>query len=129
MEETMKAQKKILIVDDDPIILELYGHFLLSGGHEVVTAESGEAAMHILQEKHFDIAFIDLNMPGMTGDVLCRKIRSNYPKTICHAISGNHSFPGMDQYEKIGFRSFLQKPVSLNTILEATKITMENISE
>ena len=57
MEKTMKTQKRVLIVDDDPIILELYEHFLLSGGHEVVTAESGETAMQILQEKHFDCLY------------------------------------------------------------------------
>ncbi len=57
MEKTMKTQKRVLIVDDDPIILELYEHFLLSGGREVVTAESGETAMQILQEKHFDCLY------------------------------------------------------------------------
>ena len=48
------------------------------------------------------IAFIDLNMLCMTSNVFCRKIRSSYPKTVCYATSGNHSFPGMDQYENIG---------------------------
>ncbi|OGQ98787.1 MAG: hypothetical protein A2505_06545 [Deltaproteobacteria bacterium RIFOXYD12_FULL_55_16] len=67
---------KILVVDNHPMILKLLSNFLGKEGHEVRTASDGLAALNVLEDYTPDIAFIDLVMPNIGGDKLCRIIRS-----------------------------------------------------
>ena len=71
--------KKILVVDNNPVILRLLTHFLQKEGHSVKTAGDGLSALEVLQSFHPDILIIDLIMPQISGDKLCR-IVSNQPK-------------------------------------------------
>lgn len=69
-------KKKILVVDNHPMILRLMANFLSKEGHQVMTAEDGLAALNLLESFTPDIAFVDLVMPNISGDKLCRIIRS-----------------------------------------------------
>ena len=61
------AETKILVVDDDPKILERFEEFLSKEGYAVETAKNGEIALEMLDRDYFDVALIDLNMPKMDG--------------------------------------------------------------
>lgn len=67
---------KILVVDNHPMILKLLANFLEKEGHEVMTASDGLAALSVLEVYTPDIVFVDLVMPNIGGDKLCRIIRS-----------------------------------------------------
>ena len=67
--------KKILVVDNDRLMLELMTDLFREQGHEVVTAEDGVTALEILKNYVPDVAFVDLVMPNIRGDKLCRIIR------------------------------------------------------
>lgn len=67
--------KKILVVDNDRLILEFMTDLFSGEGHEVVTAEDGLSALEILKDYLPDVAFVDLVMPNIRGDRLCRIIR------------------------------------------------------
>ncbi|WCM63414.1 response regulator transcription factor [Paenibacillus polymyxa] len=66
---------RVLVVDDDPHIRELVGHFLRMEGLEVVEAVDGLDAMRIFDEIKVDLLVLDIMMPGMDGWELCRKLR------------------------------------------------------
>jgi PAS domain S-box-containing protein len=68
--------KKILVVDNDRLMLEFMTDLFEEKGHEVVTAEDGLSALETLKNYVPDVAFIDLVMPNIRGDRLCRIIRS-----------------------------------------------------
>ena len=68
--------KKILVVDNHPLILELISSFLEKDGHEVRVAEDGLSALDVLEGFVPDIMFIDLVMPNISGDKLCRIVRT-----------------------------------------------------
>jgi PAS domain S-box-containing protein len=68
-------KKKILIVDDSPAILQLFNNFLQQKGYEVANAEDGLSALDVLESFRPDIMFVDLIMPRINGDKLCRIIR------------------------------------------------------
>ena len=68
--------KKILIVDNDRILLKLITRLLENEGHRVVTAENGIKALDIINDYIPDIIFIDLVMPNIDGMMLCRIIQS-----------------------------------------------------
>lgn len=67
---------KILVVDNHPMILKLLANFLEKEGHEVMTASDGLSALSVLEVYTPDIVFVDLVMPNIGGDKLCRIIRS-----------------------------------------------------
>lgn len=68
--------KKILVVDNQPAVLEFISHLLLKEGHQVLTASDGLSALEILKTCTPDVIFADLIMPNIGGDKLCRIIRS-----------------------------------------------------
>lgn len=69
-------KKKILVVDNDPVVLRLMANFLEKKGHQVLTAEDGLFALDVLKTHTPDVIFIDLVMPNISGEKLCRIIRS-----------------------------------------------------
>ncbi|MFZ5775483.1 MAG: diguanylate cyclase domain-containing protein [Thermodesulfobacteriota bacterium] len=71
--------KKILVVDNHPLILRMLSSFLEKQGYEVKTASDGLAALTLLESYTPDVALLDLVMPGISGDRLCRMIR-NIPR-------------------------------------------------
>lgn len=74
--QTSHSPHKILIVDNNPVIIELLSHFFAEQGHEVRAAEDGLAALHVLDHYVPDIMFVDLIMPNISGDKLCRIVRA-----------------------------------------------------
>lgn len=68
--------KKILVVDNHPLILELMSSFLEKEGHEVRVAQDGLSALEVLEGFVPDIMFVDLVMPNIRGDKLCRIVRT-----------------------------------------------------
>ncbi|MDI6768251.1 MAG: response regulator [Anaerolineales bacterium] len=68
---------RILIVDDENINLRLVSRLLEMDGYEVVSAQSGEAALHLIEQKRPDLALLDVMMPLMDGYELCRRLRQN----------------------------------------------------
>lgn len=77
---------RVVIVDNDPVFLKLASEFFSREGHEVMCAESGTACLDMLQDCHPDIIFIDLIMPEMGGDDLCRAIRNLNQFSECRIV-------------------------------------------
>jgi DNA-binding response OmpR family regulator len=69
-------KKKILAVDDDPTALAALRQILTQKGYEVTTATNGEEALSLAAAQDFDLALLDVAMPGLTGYDVCRRIRS-----------------------------------------------------
>jgi phosphate regulon transcriptional regulator PhoB len=72
--------KKILIVDDEPDIVQLISYNLKKEGFHIATALDGEEALTKVREGHLDLIILDLMLPGIHGMELCRILRNN-PKT------------------------------------------------
>ncbi|MBW2194401.1 MAG: response regulator [Deltaproteobacteria bacterium] len=68
-------KKKILVVDNHPVMLKLMNKLLGGEGHEVWTAQDGLSALNILKTSVPDTVFVDLVMPNISGDKLCRIMR------------------------------------------------------
>jgi two-component system alkaline phosphatase synthesis response regulator PhoP len=69
--------EKILLVDDEPDIVELVGYNLRKEGYNVLTAFNGTEALHLLESEKPKLVILDIMMPEMDGVEVCRTIRSN----------------------------------------------------
>jgi CheY-like chemotaxis protein len=72
---------KILLVDDDNFLLDMYALKFTSSGHDVVVAHSGVEALQVLAHatSFFDVVVLDMIMPGMTGTELISAMRTQFP--------------------------------------------------
>jgi len=77
---TKPYKQKILIVDDENDIIELLSYNLVKEGFDVSSASDGEEALKKIRNETFDLAVLDLMLPGLQGMELCRMLRSD-PKT------------------------------------------------
>lgn len=67
---------KVLIVDDEPLNLEVLESFLHGTGYKIIRAANGEAALNVLDKESIDLILLDIMMPGIDGYGLCKKIKS-----------------------------------------------------
>jgi putative nucleotidyltransferase with HDIG domain len=83
-------KRKILFVDDDAIMRELFSTFLSSDRErwEISTADGGEAALLLLEATTFDVVVSDMRMPGMDGIALIREVKRRSPRTSRIILSG-----------------------------------------
>lgn len=79
-DSSKETKKKILLVEDDTFILEMYATKLLNFGYEVLTAVDGEEALKIVKEKHPDFILLDLVLPSVDGFEVLKIVKKD-PKT------------------------------------------------
>jgi two-component system, cell cycle sensor histidine kinase and response regulator CckA len=110
----------LLIVDDEPAILELVSRVCETIGYSCFRAENGTDALSLFEQHCADIAAImtDVNMPGMDGFALIRAVRSRSPQMKIILSSG--SLGGADEQVAIdlGVNAFLPKPYTTGQLLE-----------
>ncbi|PCK07465.1 MAG: DNA-binding response regulator [Alteromonadaceae bacterium] len=70
------SQKRIVIVEDEPDILEVLSYNLKREGYEVFSALDGSAGLALIQQKMPDLALLDIMLPGMDGLEICRNVKS-----------------------------------------------------
>jgi len=68
---------RVLVVDDDPHIVRTLEIMLSDDGYDVVTSKTGEEALERLEQQTVDVAFIDLQLPGISGTDVLRHIRDS----------------------------------------------------
>jgi PAS domain S-box-containing protein len=73
----MDKTARILVVDDDPIMLRLVSRVLREAGHEIVPAASGTEALHLAKEEAPDLIVLDVVLPDLDGIGVCRRIKEN----------------------------------------------------
>ena len=105
---------KILIVDDTPVNLVVAKGMLKSSEAEIHTAESGEDALDLIKANHYDLVFLDHNMPGMDGVETLHHAKELSPETKYIALTANVDATSRDKYIALGFDDYLPKPFKTN---------------
>jgi twitching motility two-component system response regulator PilH len=121
----MKA--RILIVDDEALILLGWEQSLKSAGYDVKTALNGKEALEITLEQKPDIVITDLIIPEMNGVELCRRIKTISPETEVLLISGHPEEIYNYQRDFIsagGRDAVLKKPLSVIEMIKAVETIM-----
>jgi CheY-like chemotaxis protein len=119
---------RILVVDDDVSVRDLFQTAFVDAGYEVVLAEGGEEALDILQKQDINVIFLDLKLFGMNGIDLCRQIRKFKPVSLIYAMTGWSALYEIEECREAGFDDFFTKPVSLETIFKAVNDAFEKLN-
>jgi len=116
---TAGGKKRILAVDDDPAAVGALRQILTQRGYEVTTTTSGEEALTVLADQGFDLAILDVTMPGMSGYDLCRKIRQDARTQDLPVIflTAKALLMDMAEGEDAGSDLYLIKPVLATKLL------------
>jgi YesN/AraC family two-component response regulator len=102
---------RVLVADDDPGVLELLRAVLGAEDWDVQTASDGLAALRLLGRTRFDVAVLDLAMPGLNGLQVLKAIRRKGIDTDVVILTGFGSVEGAVVAMKTGAREFLEKPI------------------
>lgn len=106
----MKKKAEILVVDDESIVRESLHDWLDSVGYKVVTAESGEEALRIIQKKKIKIMLADLIMPGINGIELMKKAREIIPMISTVIITAHGTIQTAITAIREGAYDYVEKP-------------------
>jgi signal transduction histidine kinase len=113
----MTQAPKILIVDDEDAFRMLLAATLEDEGFEVTTAPDGERALEFINQQTFDIALLDVRMPGIDGMEVLQKIRQDSPTTDCIMLTGFQDINLAVKAIKNGAKDFLGKTQSVDELL------------
>lgn len=113
----MSSVPKILIVDDEDAFRMLLAATLEDEGFEISTAPDGERALECIKERTYDIALLDVRMPGIDGMELLKKIRQDSPTTDCIMLTGFQDVELAVSAIKNGAKDFLGKTQSVDELM------------
>lgn len=111
-------EKTVLITDDDRTVRTVLARMLQADGYRVVEAEHGEKCLCLLMEKQVDAFLVDVNLPGLDGVELCRRIRAveryQFTPIICITVADEESTVG--RAFEAGADDFITKPINPHTL-------------
>lgn len=126
-DETLRGRGRILVMDDEDIILNCTYDLLKYLGYDVELARDGAEAVELYREamglsRPFDAVIMDLTVPGGVGGVeAMQKLREMDPRVNAIVSSGYSNDPIMSQYQEYGFRGVITKPYKMEQVGELLK--------
>lgn len=117
--------ERILVVDDERGITDICRRILTSRGYEVSTASTGEEGLALLEQGYYDLALIDLRMPGMDGMELLRRLKKQYPNMEVVIISAEGTIETSIESLKIGAFDYILKPFNLTELVSGVKRALD----
>lgn len=128
------SKAKILVVDDEKVVRDLFKRVLGKEGYEVVTAENGNKALKKTKEDSFNLVITDIRMPGMDGVQLLKKIEKLDPDVEGMIITGYASVESAVEALRDGASEYITKPFddisevvrAVKRLLERQRLAVEN---
>ncbi|MBI5838695.1 MAG: HAMP domain-containing histidine kinase [Chloroflexi bacterium] len=131
----MEAKSKILLIDDEEVVLDSCTQILAGGPYQVATASDGTAGLRLVQEFQPDLVFVDLKMPGISGFDVMEKVHTMDPTIVMVVITGFATISSAVDAMKRGAYDFLPKPFTPEEFrlitcrsLEKRKLVLETIA-
>jgi DNA-binding NtrC family response regulator len=114
---------KVLVVDDEAHVRQLLGLAIRRQGHEVLEADSADAALGVMENTPADVVFTDIQMPGQDGRWLTIQLRKRYPLTAVVLATSVKDLEASITL-RFGVVSYLVKPFDLGSVLNALNIAL-----
>ncbi len=121
MEVNDPVEEKVMIVDDDSSICNLLAEVLGREGYSPIICNHPHHALALLEQESLPLAFVDLNMPDMSGLELAPKLKELDPQVEVVFMTGHGNFDSAIQAIKIGAYDYLRKPFTTNDFILCLK--------
>lgn len=118
-QSTKTTKARILVIDDDPSIGELFQTSLQEAGHTVTIAINSVEGLELVKTRHFDIVFLDLMLPGMDGTATFKQIREVRPELPVTIVTGYPDSELMMSAMETGPFGIIKKPFTALDIMSA----------
>jgi DNA-binding NtrC family response regulator len=118
---------ELLVLDDDPKMVEGLSEILEGEGYVVTPFESPDSALVVLKRQRFSIALVDLIMPGKNGIDVLKEINKHCPNTKVIIITGFATIESAVEAMKAGATDYISKPFKINEIQNVIKKVLEEI--
>ena len=109
---------RVLVIDDEEVVRDLVAEILSTAGHEIATAEDGEAGIAAYRRSPFDVVVTDILMPVKDGMQVIRELKGDDPdvRIIATAAMGDEA---LREAIRVGANRTLAKPFKVDAMLEA----------
>lgn len=114
---TTSPPLRVLVIDDDPRIREVFSWAIAEMGHDVDVAASGRGGLGLVERRHYDVVVTDLVMPDLDGWGVVRSVQATHPDIALIVVSGSLAPPDSGRTRTDGV-VLLAKPVDFE-VLEA----------
>jgi PAS domain S-box-containing protein len=111
------AARTVLVVDDNDDAREMLREILRAAGHTVYEAADGPSALEVAQARHFDVALVDIGLPGLDGYEVARRLRASAEGTLLVALTGYGQRADRERATAAGFDHHIVKPVDPDALL------------
>jgi CheY-like chemotaxis protein len=107
--------KRVLVVDDEPELTEVVREYL-HDTYDVVTANSGTAALESVRQRRPDVVFLDISMPGPSGIDVLKELRRSHPTLPVIMVTVNTDVSVVEECLKEGAFAYVPKPFDLKYV-------------
>ncbi len=114
--QLLEQYRRVLIVEDEPRLAELYGRMMPELGYRAVTVGTGEAALEAMKDEPWPIVLLDLNLPGMSGLDCLRQVRAKWADTQAIILTGFGDLDAAKEAIHLDVVEFLTKPCHLGDL-------------
>jgi len=116
---------KIMVIDDEPEICNILKEFLEGLGYQVITAQDGAEGLKLISQNVVDVLILDLNMPGMHGLEVLKKVKTSYSDISVIILTGFPSIDSAVESMKLGAYDYLVKPIDFKRL----EVLLEKVFE
>ncbi len=122
----MDRRLRVLFVDDEEELVSAVVERLSLRGVEAQGATTGQEALRLLEEKDFDVAVLDVKMPGLGGLEVVKRIRQTRPGLKIVFLTGHGSKESAEEGMRMGAVDYLMKPVDIETLIKIVRRAVES---
>jgi DNA-binding response OmpR family regulator len=123
----MERKKKVLVVDDDVSILNVFKRILSSKGYAVDTAATAGEALKKAESNRYDVMLLDICLPDMEGTDLLQKLPQNSSEMVKIIVTGHSDEEHGIKASDLGADDYLVKPVKPEELLSTIKERLEDL--
>src|ERR1700675_4479998 len=128
-EKTEPKRQRVLLVDDDPEIVESVRSALEASGYEVLVARDGNQGLSMAEREDPDLVILDMMMPKRSGFLVLEKLRRTRPVPLrVIMITANEGSRHKAYAEMLGVDDYIRQPFRMDRLMESVKRLLNQVS-